>query len=58
MGNLPGPGIEPVFLALARGFLTARPPEKPLFLLSFISFHFLHSFAGSVVTAKKLIYFQ
>ena len=27
--NLPGPGIKPVFLALAGRFLTTRPPGKP-----------------------------
>ena len=28
MWNLPGPGIEPVFPALAAGFLTTGPPGK------------------------------
>ena len=28
MWNLPGPGIKPVFPALAAGFLTAGPPGK------------------------------
>ena len=27
--DLPGPGIEPVFHALAGGFLTTEPPGKP-----------------------------
>ena len=30
MGNLPGPGIEPVSPALAGRFLTTAPLEKPL----------------------------
>ena len=29
MWDLPGPGIEPVSLALAGGFLTTAPPGKP-----------------------------
>ena len=29
MWDLPGPGIEPVFPALAGGFLTTEPPGKP-----------------------------
>ena len=29
MWDLPGPGIEPVSPALAGGFLTAEPQEKP-----------------------------
>ena len=29
MWDLPGPGIEPVSLALQRGFLTTGPPGKP-----------------------------
>ena len=32
MWDLPGPGIEPVFPALAGGFLTTVPPGKPSFL--------------------------
>ena len=32
MWDLPGPGLEPVFPALAGGFLTAAPPGKPLYL--------------------------
>ena len=27
--DLPGPGLEPVSLALAGGFLTTEPPGKP-----------------------------
>ena len=30
MWDLPGPGLEPVFPALAGGFLTTAPPGKPL----------------------------
>ena len=30
MWDLPGPGIEPVPLALAGGFFTTEPPGKPL----------------------------
>ena len=29
MWHLPGPGVEPVSLALAGGFLTTRLPGKP-----------------------------
>lgn len=29
MWDLPGPGIEPAFPALARGLLTIEPPGKP-----------------------------
>ena len=29
MWDLPGPGLEPMSPALAGGFLTAAPPEKP-----------------------------
>ena len=29
MWDLPGPGLEPVFPALAGGFLTTVPPGKP-----------------------------
>ena len=29
MWDLPGPGLEPVFPALAGGFLTTAPPGKP-----------------------------
>ena len=32
MWNLPGPGLEPVFPALADRFLTTAPPEKPLYI--------------------------
>ena len=30
MWDFPGPGIEPVFPALAGGFSTTAPPGKPL----------------------------
>ena len=33
MWNLPGPGIEPVYPALAGGFLTTGPPVKSRILL-------------------------
>ena len=33
MCSLPGPGMEPVSLALADGFLTARPQGKPADLI-------------------------
>ena len=29
MWDLPGPGLEPMFPALAGGFLTTAPPGKP-----------------------------
>ena len=32
-GGLPGPGLEPVSLALAAGFLASGPPGKPCVLL-------------------------
>ena len=32
MWDLPGPGIEPVFPALAGGFLTTAPPGKPAYI--------------------------
>ena len=32
MWDLPGPGLEPMSPALARGFLTTAPPGKPLCL--------------------------
>ena len=35
MWDLPRPGIEPVFPALAGGFLTIAPPGKSLFLIFF-----------------------
>ena len=28
-GNLPNPGIKPIFSALAGGFFTTEPPGKP-----------------------------
>ena len=31
MWDLPGPGLEPMSLALAGGFLTTVPPGKPLY---------------------------
>ena len=30
MWDLPGPGLEPVSPALAGGFLTTVPPQKPV----------------------------
>ena len=30
LGDLPNPGTEPASLALADGFFTNEPPEKPL----------------------------
>ena len=35
MWDLPGPGLEPVSPALAGGFLTTAPPEKPCFCSMF-----------------------
>ena len=32
MWDPPEPGIKPVTPALAGGFLTARPPERPLYM--------------------------
>ena len=31
-GDLTDPGIEPVFPAMAGGFVTTEPPEKPVYL--------------------------
>ena len=36
MWDLPGPGLEPVFPALADGFLTAAPPGKSQDLFFFL----------------------
>ena len=41
MWDLPGPGLEPVSPALAGGFLTTVPPEKPY--LQVILCHFTYS---------------
>ena len=38
MWDLPGPGVEPVFPALAGGFLTTAPPGKPFSLFCFVFF--------------------
>ena len=35
MWDLPGPGLEPMSPALAGGFPTTAPPEKPLNTISF-----------------------
>ena len=37
MGNLPGPGIEPVSPALADRFFTIEPPGKPMSLAIVLS---------------------
>ena len=34
-GNPPNPGIEPMSLALAGGFFTTDPPEKPIHVTIF-----------------------
>ena len=34
MWDLPGPGLEPVYPALAGGFLTTAPPGKPCWLFN------------------------
>ena len=44
MWDLPGPGLEPVSLALAGGFLTTAPPGKPKPNKLFFSFFFLKEF--------------
>ena len=50
MWDLPGPGLEPMFPALAGGFLTTVPPGKPSvkFLLydfsAFIDDYIFHFF--------------
>ena len=40
MWDLPGPGLEPMSLALAGGFLTTAPPGKPDQLYIFLTFFF------------------
>ena len=40
MWDLPRPGIEPMFPALAGGFLTTGPPGKAQTLFSFFNFHY------------------
>ena len=42
-GDLPDPGIEPKSPALAGGFFTTEPPEKPNLSLSLVIFHLLDS---------------
>jgi len=37
-GDLPDPGIEPVFPALAGGFFTTEPPGKPKVLINSVQF--------------------
>ena len=47
MWGHPGPGIEPIPLALQGGFLTTGPPGKPYVLLFFfvlLFFYFLFLF--------------
>ena len=39
MWDLPGSGIEPMFPALADGFLTTEPPGSPMNFLKPISTH-------------------
>ena len=48
MWDLPGPGLKPVSLALAGGFLTTAPPGKPE--LSKVLTHLISDFlrAGTV----------
>ena len=46
MWDLPGPGLEPMSLALAGGFLTTAPPGKSLHSYLFI-YSFFHSFIHS-----------
>ena len=41
-GNLPDPGIKPVSLELAGGFLITEPPGKPKFPVRSAVFHFIH----------------
>ena len=40
MWDLPGPGIEPVFPALAGGFLTTAPPGNSLIYFQSLCFCF------------------
>ena len=46
-GNLPGPAIEPLSPALAGGFFTTEPSEKP-FLCHFIKQNMELSFTNSL----------
>ena len=50
---VPGPGIEPMFLALAGGFLTTGPPEKSLGLIFKCRFYFYFSIVRP--TGQKMI---
>ena len=52
MCDLPGPGLEPVFPALAGGFLTTAPPGKPKILFDVDHFKVFIEF----VTILLLIY--
>ena len=58
MWDLPGPGLEPVSLALEGGFLTTAPPGKPPGGLEQEKFFFAgvlpgcHS-AGSLLATQK-----
>ena len=49
MWDLPGPGLEPVSLALAGGFLTTAPPGKSQISLFFIFFFYLESYADELL---------
>ena len=51
MGDPPGPGLEPVFPALAGGFLTTAPPGKPTLL----NFHEVFDNNILVATVTKFL---
>ena len=42
LGDLPGPGIKPMSLALAGGFFTTESPGKPLHAYAFKDLEQLH----------------
>ena len=54
-GNLPRPGLEPVFPALAGGFLTAAPPGKSrgaAFLLQVVAW-LAEKLSGKLLLRKR-----
>ena len=50
-GSLPGPGIKPMYLALAGGFFTTEPPGNPVLLFLFWVFLFFFFFVFWAMSA-------
>ena len=44
MWALPGPGIEPLSPALAGGFFTTEPPEKPAFFIYYLEYFYKENY--------------